>query len=105
MITRSIRIFSLLAVIGIAFFCMWGPVALAVEPIRVASADPFIGANSVTGEPRRVTALSTGPGATSLYIIGADGQVWTKFYPAPQHPGEWTGWIPLGPNIFHRRPV
>jgi hypothetical protein len=46
-----------------------------------------------------VTALSTGPGATSLYVIGLDGQVWTNFFPS-QVVGQWSGWMPLGPNTF-----
>ncbi|MBL7487680.1 hypothetical protein I6A60_21930 [Frankia sp. AgB1.9] len=57
-----------------------------------------------------VTALSTGPGETSLYVMGlptADdhagnhgSQVWTKFFPDPNRPGQWTDWLALGPNVF-----
>ena len=46
-----------------------------------------------------VTAISTGPGETSLYLMGLDGQVWTNFYPTAT-PGQWAGWSPLGPNTF-----
>jgi hypothetical protein len=46
-----------------------------------------------------VTALSTGLNATSLYVMGLDGQVWTNFFPS-QVAGQWSGWIPLGPNTF-----
>jgi DUF1680 family protein len=46
-----------------------------------------------------VTALSTGPGATSLYVVGLDGQVWTNFFPSA-NAGQWSGWMPLGPNVF-----
>ena len=46
-----------------------------------------------------ITALSTWPGATSLYIVGLDGQVWTKFFPAPDKAGQWSDWTPLGPNV------
>ena len=48
----------------------------------------------------RVTAVSTGPGGTSLYVLGFDGQVWTRFFPDPQHRDQWSPWLPLGPNVF-----
>ena len=47
-----------------------------------------------------VTALSTLPGGTSLYVLGFDGQVWTRFFPDPMRQGEWSSWFPLGPNLF-----
>ncbi|HXB69954.1 MAG TPA: beta-L-arabinofuranosidase domain-containing protein [Candidatus Acidoferrales bacterium] len=51
-----------------------------------------------------VTALSTKPGGTSLYVLGLDGQVWSSYFD-PQHLGPperggWQPWFPLGPNIF-----
>jgi hypothetical protein len=46
-----------------------------------------------------VTALSTVPGGTSLYIVGLDGKVWTNFFPAADGP-RWSGWFPLGDNVF-----
>lgn len=47
-----------------------------------------------------ITAISTGANATSLYVVGLDGQVWTNFFPSATHPGQWNGWFPLGPNVF-----
>ncbi len=47
-----------------------------------------------------VTAVTTGPGETSLYVVGSDGQVWTNFYPAGPSGNQWSGWLPLGPNVF-----
>ena len=47
-----------------------------------------------------VTALKTGPGATSIYVLGYDGQVWSRFYPDPAHPGQWSNWFAFGPNTF-----
>lgn len=55
--------------------------------------------NNVFRPGSKVTALSTAPGATSLYVIGLDGQVWTNFFPSPIA-GQWSGWMPLGPNTF-----
>jgi DUF1680 family protein len=47
-----------------------------------------------------VTALSTAPGGTSLYVLGFDRQVWSRFFPDADHPGQWSPWFPLGPNVF-----
>ena len=47
-----------------------------------------------------VSVVSTVPGATSLYIVGLDGQVWTNFYPAANGGSKWNGWLALGPNVF-----
>ena len=46
-----------------------------------------------------MTALSIGPGATSLYLIGLDGHIWTNFFPS-EIAGQWSGWMPLGLNTF-----
>jgi hypothetical protein len=50
---------------------------------------------------RKITALSTGPGATSLYVVrsklGDANKVWTKFFPDSDNPGKWTDWFDLGP--------
>jgi hypothetical protein len=100
MIARLTKILWLATLVWAAVFSPRGSVVSATEPARAEAAGPAIPESPTATGTRRVTALSTGPGATSLYIIGADGQVWTKFYPDPQHPGEWTGWLPLGPNIF-----
>ena len=70
------------------------------DPDRPAQWTPWfpLGENRFRpGSP--VTALSTGPGATSLYVMGLDGQVWTNFFPS-QVAGQWSGWMPLGPNTF-----
>jgi hypothetical protein len=48
----------------------------------------------------QVTALSTVLGGTSLYVLGFDGQVWSRFFPDPVRQGEWSAWFPLGPNVF-----
>ena len=42
-----------------------------------------------------MTALSTVPGGTSLYVLGLDGKVWSNFFPPPDRPTEWDGWWPL----------
>src|SRR4051794_38361684 len=47
-----------------------------------------------------VTALSTVPGGTSLYVLGVDNSVWTNWFPAVDRPGEWQGWAKLGDNVF-----
>jgi hypothetical protein len=46
-----------------------------------------------------VTALSTVPGGTSLYVVGLDGKVWTNFFPAGDEL-RWSGWTALGDNVF-----
>jgi hypothetical protein len=51
-----------------------------------------------------VTALSMAPGATSLYLVGIDGQVWSNFFPSGGRP-EWSGWFALGPNTFPQRSI
>jgi hypothetical protein len=45
-----------------------------------------------------VTALSLARGATSLYLTGLDGQIWSNFFPSGGH--DWSGWFALGPNTF-----
>ena len=47
----------------------------------------------------KITALSLSPGATSLYVMGLDGHVWSNFFPREGR-AEWSGWFPLGTNIF-----
>jgi hypothetical protein len=47
-----------------------------------------------------VTALSTVPGGTSLYVLDFDRKVWTNFFPAADGPPRWNGWFPLGDNVF-----
>ena len=27
-------------------------------------------------------------------------QVWTRFFPDPNRPGQWSDWFALGPNVF-----
>jgi hypothetical protein len=64
----------------------------------------------VAPDRREVAAVSTGPGETSLYVMGlpnasdsagqSGSQVWTKFFPDPNRPGQWSDWFPLGPNVF-----
>jgi hypothetical protein len=51
-----------------------------------------------------VTAISTQPGGTSLYVVGLDnegrggGRVWTKAF--PDQGNQWGAWRPLGDNVF-----
>src|SRR5262249_15183449 len=51
-----------------------------------------------------VTALSTGGGAPSLYVIGLSneglggGKVFTKFFPDAAHGGGWSDWLALEDN-------
>ena len=51
-----------------------------------------------------ITALSTKPNGTSLYVLGFDGQVWSTFFDpqnlGPARRGGWQHWFPLGPNVF-----
>ena len=52
-----------------------------------------------------VTAVSTRPGGTSLYVVGLDEgnrgeRVWSRFFPDPRHPGQWSNWFPIGDNVF-----
>ena len=49
-----------------------------------------------------VTALSPSLDATSLYVVGLDGQVWSNFFPSDGR-AEWSGWFALGPNTFPLR--
>jgi hypothetical protein len=49
-----------------------------------------------------ITALSLSQGATSLYVVGLDGQIWSNFFPSDGHP-EWSGWFALGPNTFPKQ--
>ncbi|MGW4249079.1 hypothetical protein [Nocardia sp. NPDC004722] len=39
-------------------------------------------------------------GAVSLYAVANDGKVWSAFWPAPDGSGKWSGWFPLGDNVF-----
>ena len=48
-----------------------------------------------------VTALSLAPGATSLYLMGLDGQIWGNFF--PQGGQSWSGWFWPGPQHFPAR--
>lgn len=48
----------------------------------------------------RVSAISLSHGATSLYVPGLDGQVWSTFFPAEDV--RWATWFALGPNTFVR---
>ncbi len=45
-----------------------------------------------------VSALSTRPGGTSLFVVGKDEQVWSQFFPDPTKSGQWSDWFPLGPD-------
>jgi hypothetical protein len=52
----------------------------------------------------RVTAISTVPRGTSLFVGGIDGRVWSTFFD-PDHPGPperrgWRPWFPIKENTF-----
>ena len=53
--------------------------------------------------PSTITAISTAPGATSLYILGLEGRVWNKeFDPKRLGPPDlagWQPWTPIGPPL------
>lgn len=48
----------------------------------------------------RVAALSLSAGATSLYVMGLDGRAWSNFFPRAEGTPQWSGWFPVGPNVF-----
>ena len=42
-------------------------------------------------------------GATSLYLIGLDGKVWSNFWPTEEplrRQNKWAGWFPVGDKTF-----
>jgi len=47
-----------------------------------------------------VSAVSARTGDTGLYVVGVDGKVWSKFFPDPKRPGNWSPWFPQGENLF-----
>jgi uncharacterized protein len=46
-----------------------------------------------------ISAISTEPGATSLFAVGPDGRVRSNYWPAGDPPA-WSGWFVLGDNTF-----
>lgn len=52
----------------------------------------------------QVVAISTVPGGVTLFILGDDGLVWSKFFDpnhlGPPEFGGWSDWFPLGTNTF-----
>ena len=58
--------------------------------------------DNVFPEGATVSALSTVSGGTSLYVLGLDGKVWSNFFPAANGSPQWSGWFPLGDNVFPR---
>ncbi|MGA8055083.1 MAG: hypothetical protein WCA12_14705, partial [Burkholderiales bacterium] len=63
----------------------------------------FALADNVFPEGSTVTALSTVPGSTSLYVVGLDQKVWSNFFPAADGVARWEGWFPLGDRKFPER--
>ena len=67
--------------------------------LELRDRDPSVRRVFPVGAP--VTAVSSAPGATSLYVIGLDneglggGKVYTKFFPDAAHPGDWSDWLEL----------
>jgi hypothetical protein len=54
--------------------------------------------------PSAVTAMSSRPGGTSLFVVGTDGKVWSAFFNSanlgPANLGGWQGWFPIGTKTF-----
>ena len=48
--------------------------------------------------------MSTKPGGAGLFVLGLDGQVWSKSFdpqnPGPPALGGWQPWFALIPNVF-----
>jgi hypothetical protein len=59
---------------------------------------------NVFPERAPVTAVSTRPGGTSLFVVGLDnegrggGRVWSSFF--PDRNAQWSPWFALGDNVF-----
>jgi hypothetical protein len=72
--------------------------------LELRDRDPGVRRVFPVGAP--VAALSTGPNATNLFVVGLDnegkggGRVYSKFFPDPVHPRDWSDWFPLGDNVF-----
>jgi Domain of unknown function (DUF1929) len=53
-----------------------------------------------------LTAVSTDPGVTGLYVIGFDNRVWTtRFDPRGPGPHEWEPWGTIKDNVFPQSSV
>jgi hypothetical protein len=56
--------------------------------------------------PSTISAVSTTEGGVSLFTLGYDGKVWSRFYDprnlGPADQGGWQGWFALGDNTFPR---
>src|SRR5262245_36090054 len=57
-----------------------------------------------------VSAVSSKPGGTSLFLVGLDGQVWSTYWDpdhlGPEPLGGWVPWFPIGGATFpHLAPV
>jgi hypothetical protein len=55
---------------------------------------------SVSPETTNVSAVSSLPGAASLFVVGLDGRIWSKFYDPRIADAKWSDWFPLGDNTF-----
>jgi Astacin (Peptidase family M12A) len=53
-----------------------------------------------------ISAVSSTPRGTQIFVLGTDSRVWTTFFD-PQNPGPmsggWANWFPLGGNTFPAR--
>ncbi|MBW4662568.1 MAG: hypothetical protein KME15_28320 [Drouetiella hepatica Uher 2000/2452] len=56
--------------------------------------------DNVFPQTSTVSAISTVPGGTSLFVIGLDGRVWSQYFDPRQENPVWSGWFPLGDNVF-----
>jgi hypothetical protein len=54
----------------------------------------------VSPETTNVSAVSSLPGAASLFVVGLDGRIWSKFYDPRIADAKWSDWFPLGDNTF-----
>ena len=59
----------------------------------------LLGRTPFRWDPRvRVVHPRSVEGAVSLYVVGADGQVWSNFWPATFGSTQWNGWFSIGQN-------
>jgi type II restriction enzyme len=56
--------------------------------------------SGVSPETTNVSAVSSLPGAASLFVVGLDGRIWSKFYDPRIADAKWSDWFPLGDNTF-----
>jgi len=55
---------------------------------------------SVAPETTSIAAVSSLPGATSLFVVGLDGRIWSKYFDPRIADANWSDWFSLGDNTF-----